>query len=576
MKLRRSFFVLLTPILLLSGLDGQLSSAAPATDVLARVHWLGLDRISADTNSARFMNVWRLPQTTALLAQTLDKFSRWPGGGATNAAAALLRPLLADLVSSESYWEVRAPANLQPLGAANPGLAGENVSTALARRSEAKMAQVFLAIHLSADRARSWQANLAAALTDLTGARPVPADDGWVLRQSRAPGQVEFSRAGEWTFVRWGPDTAGSLSSFAARIARDNMPPAATGVWLETDLDLAGLLGNLAGAGTSRRDVLAREMAGETEMPPDAARTAQRAVSANSDFSTFSNCHLTATGEGGNVVTRGTINFSRLLHATLSSWEIPTNLIHGPLTSFTAARGLAHWLAVMPAWQKLGLAPPPDQVYLWSQSGGPFQTYFAAPLPGASNQVRQLADRLVRNANPWLAANAQGNFSWAANPGRLVWNDAFLISPWLVPMSANQRDYVMGGLYAIMPGDLDPPSVAVQNVILNTTNLVYYQTELTGTRVEDSLFITQLFRIVFHKAQLPPAAAATLWLKHIEPLLDASTTAMTQTGPAQLDFTRQSTIGLNALELHLLADWLESPQFPHGLHTFLAPPDPKM
>jgi hypothetical protein len=106
-----------------------------------------------------------------------------------------------------------------------------------------------------------------------------------------------------------------------------------------------------------------------------------------------------------------------------------------------------------------------------------------------------------------------------------------------------------------------------------TTNLVYYHTEQTGPRIEDDFFITQLFRVVFHKAQLPVAAAATVWLKKAEPLLGASTTTMTRTGPAQLDFTRQSTVGLNALELHLLADWLESPQFPHGLHTFLAPPD---
>jgi hypothetical protein len=187
-----------------------------------------------------------------------------------------------------------------------------------------------------------------------------------------------------------------------------------------------------------------------------------------------------------------------------------------------------------------------------------------------------LTSRLVRNANPWLATNAQGSFSWVTNPGRLVWNDALIISPWLVPMSANQRAYIMGGLYPIEPGDLDPPSVAVKHVILNTANLVYFQTEQTATRIEDYLFITQLFRVVFHKAQLPSTAAATVWLKHTEPLLGASTTAITQSGPAQLDFTRQSTIGLNALELHLLADWLESPKFPHGLHTFLAPPDPQM
>jgi hypothetical protein len=29
----------------------------------------------------------------------------------------------------------------------------------------------------------------------------------------------------------------------------------------------------------------------------------------------------------------------------------------------------------------------------------------------------------------------------------------------------------------------------------------------------------------------------------------------------------------SALELYLLADWLEFPRFPHGLHTFPAPPD---
>jgi len=40
-----------------------------------------------------------------------------------------------------------------------------------------------------------------------------------------------------------------------------------------------------------------------------------------------------------------------------------------------------------------------------------------------------------------------------------------------------------------------------------------------------------------------------------------------------LTFARKSTLGFTALELHLLADWLESPRFPHGLHTFPAPPD---
>ena len=262
MKRCRNIFALLTPVLLLTGLAGQPSSAAPATDVLARVYWLGLDRISADTNSARFMNVWRLPQTTALLDQTLDKFSRWPAGGATNAAGPLLRPLLNDLVSSESYWELRASSNSQP-STLNPQLS------------------FALAVRLPADRARLWQTSLANALADLTGVHPVSVPNGWLLRQSHAPEQVEFYRAGEWTFVGWAPDTTHLLPPFADRIARDNMPPAPTDVWLEADIDPLRVL--LAGVGTSRCDVPAREIAGGTGAPLDAAQTAQRAIPTRSE-----------------------------------------------------------------------------------------------------------------------------------------------------------------------------------------------------------------------------------------------------------------------------------------------------
>jgi hypothetical protein len=140
-------------------------------------------------------------------------------------------------------------------------------------------------------------------------------------------------------------------------------------------------------------------------------------------------------------------------------------------------------------------------------------------------------------------------------------------------MTTNQQDYMMGGLYAVEPGDLDVPSLDMLHTVLSTTNLVFYQSERTGNRVEDGFFITQMFRVLFHKAQLPSDAKATAWLKNVESQLGTSTTLVTQTGPAQLSFARQSTVGLSALELHLLGDWLESSEFPRGLHTFLAPPD---
>ena len=579
MKRRRSLVILLNLVLLVSGLTGRPLSAAPATETLARVHWLGLNQISADTNSARFMSVWRLPQTAALVAQTLDKFSRCPGHGATNAASAMLRPLLDDLVSSEFYLEISAPTN---------SLARRSD---LPRRSETKTGaetaqpSFTLALRLPADRARLWQTNLADALENLTGVHPLPAGNGWVLSPSNAPARIELSRAGEWTLLGVGSETHDLLSEFSARIARAH---ASSGVsfWLEADLDPSAILSlSAAGGGEGqtprpreRERVAEGRVRVEGQTPFDAGEVASfnsqllGAAKHSEDGSTLNHFHLTATGEAGNVLTRATLNVSRPLESPLPPWEFPTNYIRQPLMSFTAVRGLASWLAASPVWQKLQLAPPPDQAFVWARMDIPIQTYFAAPLPAASNQLSQLAARLVQNANPWLATNGQGFFQWQTNPPGLVWNGAFLLSPFLKPVIVNQRDYALGGLAAFVEGNPNPLPAESLRAIFGTPNLVYFQSEQTGVRIDADLFITQSFRVIFHKSQLPADAAATLWLKKVEPLMGDSTTLVTQSGPEQLRFTRTSTIGLTALEMHLLADWLESPRFPYGLHTFSAPP----
>src|SRR5260221_2583748 len=46
--------------------------------IIARVHWLGKKRISAETNAAYFMTVWNLPESARLEAQTLHKLATAP------------------------------------------------------------------------------------------------------------------------------------------------------------------------------------------------------------------------------------------------------------------------------------------------------------------------------------------------------------------------------------------------------------------------------------------------------------------------------------------------------------------
>ena len=46
----------------------------PST-TLARVHWLGKNRIAAQKTSKQFMSIWNLPEAARLEAQTLDKLA---------------------------------------------------------------------------------------------------------------------------------------------------------------------------------------------------------------------------------------------------------------------------------------------------------------------------------------------------------------------------------------------------------------------------------------------------------------------------------------------------------------------
>ena len=471
-----------------SGLNGQPLSTAPATETLARIHWLGLNRISADTNSAHFMSVWRLPQTAALVAQTLDKFSRWPGDGATNAAGARLRPLLGDLVADESYLEIRQTAN-QP-------------------------AECALAIRLADRRAAFWQTNLAAALNLLTGIPPVPAPEGhygWSLRKHHPPNVIELTRMGGWTIVGAAEDFNGLVSELRIRTQRA-LPPwnlRNPGDWLEADLDPTRLVSSLTNAGSGAvwwgkatdEPASVRQggaaTAARTLTPPKLAKR----IILNSQPPSNHRC-----GRGWQCSHPRHIRFFPAAGFAAVAWEIPTNFIRGPLTGFSAVRGFAPWLAAMPAWQKLELTPPPDQMYFWAQEGTPFQTWFAAPLPGASNQIWQLADRLVQKANPWLATNGEGYFQWTTNPPGLVWKSALLFSPVLKPIIVDHHDYVLGGLIPFVEGNPNPPPAEFLRVLLGTPGLVYFQFEQTGIRIEDDLFNLQLFRLVFHKSQLPVPA----------------------------------------------------------------------
>jgi hypothetical protein len=101
---------------------------------------------------------------------------------------------------------------------------------------------------------------------------------------------------------------------------------------------------------------------------------------------------------------------------------------------------------------------------------------------------------------------------------------------------------------------------------------------MTSSRIKHLIYLGQLARVTMGGSQLPANSLSMAWLTAASRWGAFSATDVTQTGPGQFTFNRKSSLGFTALELHLLADWLESPDFPLGLHTFSAkaastPPD---
>lgn len=533
----------------------QSSTLSPPslTEAVARVHWIGMKRLAAETNAASFLRMWKLPETAKLEAQTLDKLARWLAskGKAPEVQSALLRPLLDDLVAEESYLEVCQGTN--------------------------QLGTLALAIRMDAQRAALWQTNLAAALESSTGTRHVPTTNGWATEVRGAKSEVQSASSGIRNTASSAQPAASSLA-YSVQLRR-------TGDWTILALAPSQASGQLPALNPQlvsglRFDPATRRLESVPDSPTtnlwlEAGVNLGRAVSALSlgldlpgDLPTLI---LAVTGDGKNVVTSGRLNFPNPLPANMEPWNIPTNLVHDPLDSFTAIRGVRPWLSSAKAWKDLRVGTPPNQLFFWAQPATlPFMTYCAVPLPDASNRVYGLTERLLRDCNPWITNNTWGQLERSTDHNGLGWQGVPFMVPFLRSTIEGGNSFAFGGLFAYPFTNRPAPGLLFQQATTQT-NLVYYDWEATGQRMDDWLHIGQLLRLLFGKADLPPNSASMAWLIAAKTNLVSSVTGVAETGPAQLAFTRISTAGLTALEMHVLADWLESPQFPRGLNTFLGP-----
>ena len=511
---------------------------APSADTIARLHWLGKKRLEGETNAAFFMSLWDLPESAKLEAQTLDKLASACAreiSGDTNLVsltnstlARIIRPVLEDLIKEESYVDVRWATN-------QPG-------------------ELALAIRLNEDRAGYWKTNLPKVFESISGPATVTSGanrQAWEIKfenqTSKTATRLSLNRVGTWTLFTLGrasalaalPVAPTLVDELTARIQKQNAPVASvSNSWLECDFDLARI-GNA--------------LACDWSLPCGLPEVS-----------------LTTTGDGLNVRTRGQIAFPKPLGLEIEAWNIPTNLVHNPLVSFTALNGVRQGIAAIPAWQNLKLETAPSQIFLWGNGGAAVETYFAAPLQGASNAIYALSGTILDSCNPFLASNKMGEFQRASDGNGLSWQGFPFVAPFLKETTLPGGGFAFGGLGPESSMTNRMPEALIQELTAHT-NLVYYDWEITGPKIEAVIYITQALRMMSERSQLPAQSASILWLKALVPRLGNCGTEFTATDATHLSFVRKSPLGFTAIELQLLADWLESPSFPRGFYTFEVP-----
>jgi len=504
--------------------SAQIQSTNASLAVL-KLHWLGRKQLDSDPTATNFMAIWNKPESAKLEAQTLDKLSTAPwrllksATALSNAPVALLRPLLDDLVQAESYLEVQGLTN-QPGGLA-------------------------FAIRLNADRAAHWRSNLPTVLKSILPevVDSSPASPGSDFSLQTSAFKLDLARAGDWTLLAFSalhaPQSA-LLSDFRGRIQRNGAPfPArATNYWLEARADAPAL--------------------------SDTLRLGWKLPA------TFPSIDLTVNGDGQHVRTRGEMNFPQPLPEALPAWRVPLNLTAEPLTGLTVMRSFA------PVLERLGVLSPeqaalfPEQLLIWLRSGPPLQIYFALPTEDATNSFWKIAPPVADWVNSHADARIYGSITLDTNLSELKWNGLTLCAPFLKNGTNDSgQQYVQGGLGLHVPTNVRLPR-ELHDHINQVTNLLFFDWEFASETLPQWRYLDDVSRMIFdgsHASRLRGSTNTFNWLLANVTNLSHSVTDLRQTAPNQLVLTRRSTLGVNAVELDILVNWIEMPDFPGGMSS---------
>ena len=262
-----------------------------------------------------------------------------------------------------------------------------------------------------------------------------------------------------------------------------------------------------------------------------------------------------------NLRINGNFFFPENLSLNLEPWQVPTNTVHPPFVSFTAVRGFAAWLQAQPWALPYKILPAPNQAFVWALPQIPYQTFAAAPVADAADGLAQAY------ANLQAALDRQKAAGKAMMPLTLEkTNNTISLTgvPFVAPFLKSVRDpagqFLFAGAFPNPPRGKPLPVELSQRLARN--DLVFYHWEITAERLPQALNLSQLGLLMTSHRQLGGETAAQKWIQKIAPGLGNTVTEISRSGPAEMTFTRKSSGVFTAMELLVLGNWLEAPNFP--------------
>jgi hypothetical protein len=459
----------------------------------------GLSQLANDSHLPTLHKVLTSRSTTNLLNVALIRLSGFLaaslGFGNNPSSASLIEPLLRDIMTTESL-----------------GCFG---------RGSVDRSAFFLALHLEAPRAQLWQDNLGKIFGG-SGDKFMSQDFEGRRWNGGGSNSVWIIQARDWLLVGRGEDFADPQTECLQQIkARGSPDPLSEHDWLEADFasDRVGGWFQFLQPARIRITVAASE---------DKLQIAARILAGDA------------------------------IPWTAEPWKIPKDLIQGQIISFTAGQNVAAFLKMDPALSQLPGNPFTNQFYCWALDQMPLLNYMAWPEVSASNTLETLSTAAPAALNPELKLLNGTELVRPPQGNTLALRNIRLFVPSLQAVEGSNGQFLFLSSFPRAANGKPMPDALISQVE-GRTNLVYYDWELTGRRMQEWQILDKMIanrsRAESSHAQ-DDELVENEWLSGLGSLAGNTVTEITRVAPNELSFVRKAPVGFTAVELDLLADWI--------------------